>query len=359
MVHSLRDKRLEQPPKERPSGDVTRRCQAETSLPTGTWSPVFSGAVPYPGTNTAQVPPAVPYPLKAAKGPSQPQMLLLSCSSKLQMLEVTLRRRLPETLQVCGAVMNINRGNPAGHEVLVDSWPEFKAVLTRPRTEVATDDSDFYTNSYAAYYRDLGAYRALLSSAVNWGQAFCMYGFRDGVLEASRDISQAQGVKLDVYRFFTYYHPDPSTLPEIQLDPDVRLSSLDVSHTDLLNETWLYGGNEHSRRFLESLIRLFPCFCLLDTSDRPVSWIISDPFGAMRHSFTLPQHRGRGYSGVLNNVLAKRLHALGYPSYGHVATDNYPMQRLQERQGFQRQPDVSHYIFHNAALSIAPKLTPS
>lgn len=32
--------------------------------------------------------------------------------------------------------MNISRGNPAGHEVLVDSWPNFKAVLTRPRKEV-------------------------------------------------------------------------------------------------------------------------------------------------------------------------------------------------------------------------------
>ncbi|XP_067388102.1 glycine N-acyltransferase-like protein 3 isoform X2 [Emydura macquarii macquarii] len=324
MVHSLGDKRLEQPPKERPNGDVTRRCQAETSLPHGHPVPLrlrgcsLSWNRDCPGT-----PPAVTYPLKAAKGPSKPQMLLLSCSSKLQMLEVTLRRRLPETLQV------------------------------------ATDNSDFYTNMYAAYYRDLGAYRALLSSAVNWGQAFCIYGFQDGVLEASRDIAQAKGVKLDVHRFFTYYHPDPSTLPEIQLDPAVRLSSLDVSHTDLLNETWLYGGNKHSRRFLESLIRLFPCFCLLDTSDHPVSWMNSDPFGAMRNSFTLPQHRRRGYSGVLNNVLAKRLHALGYPSYSHVATDNYPMQRLQERQGFQRQPDVSHYIFHNAALSIAPKLTPS
>lgn len=32
--------------------------------------------------------------------------------------------------------MNINRGNPSSYEVLVDSWPDFKAVLVRPRKEV-------------------------------------------------------------------------------------------------------------------------------------------------------------------------------------------------------------------------------
>ncbi|CAM5149232.1 unnamed protein product, partial [Natator depressus] len=261
--------------------------------------------------------------------------------------------------QVHGAVMTINRGNPAAQEVLVDSWPEFKAVLTRPRKEVALDDSDFYTNMYAAYYRDLGAYRALLGSAVNWNQAFCIHGLRDGLYEASRDIANTKGVKLEVFRYFTYFHPDPSTLPEIQLDPAVRLSTLDVSHLDLMNEMWPYGGNKYSKRFLESLIRRFPSFCLLDSAGHLVSWTVSDPYGAMGRSVTMTEHRGRGYNGVLNNLLAKRLHALGYPSYGHVAVDNYPMQRLQERQSFQRQPNLCHFILHNAALHRTPTLTPS
>lgn len=38
--------------------------------------------------------------------------------------------------------MNINRGNPVGHEVIVDSWPEFKVVLTRPCKEVINSLGD-------------------------------------------------------------------------------------------------------------------------------------------------------------------------------------------------------------------------
>lgn len=46
-----------------------------------------------------QVPPT-PHPLESAKGPSPSEMLILSRSSKLRLLEGTLRRHLPETLPV-------------------------------------------------------------------------------------------------------------------------------------------------------------------------------------------------------------------------------------------------------------------
>ncbi|XP_075784656.1 glycine N-acyltransferase-like protein 3 isoform X2 [Pelodiscus sinensis] len=254
--------------------------------------------------------------------------------------------------------MNINRGNLAGHEVLMDSWPEFKAVLIRPHREVASDDSDFYTNTYAVHYRELGACRTLLGSAVNWDQAFRIHGLRDGLYEASRDIARSKGAKLDVLRCFTYFLSDPSSLPEIQLDPAVRLSSLDVSHVDLLNETWLFGGNERSRKNLASLIRHFPSACLLDATGCPVSWLAADAFGALGTAYTLPQHRGRGYSTVLTNVMAKRLQSLGYPIYGNVLVENIHMQKLMERQGIQRQPSLCYFILHNAVLNRAPTLTP-
>ncbi|KAG6920829.1 hypothetical protein G0U57_013452, partial [Chelydra serpentina] len=177
--------------------------------------------------------------------------------------------------------------------------------------------------------------------------------------KASRNTVKAKGVQLDMSSYFTYLHLDPSSMPEIRLDPAVRLSSLDISHIDLMNETWALGGNDRSRRYLTSLIRYFPSICLLDAASRPVSWILSDPFGAMRHGYTLPQHRGRGYVQVMMKVMAKRRHTLGYLSYGHVALDSFPMQRLQERQGFQRQPTLCHFILHNAALHRPPTLTPS
>ncbi|XP_077676260.1 glycine N-acyltransferase-like protein 3 [Eretmochelys imbricata] len=306
----------------------------------------------------------------SCQGPISTEMLILSCSSKLQLLEATLRRLLPETLQVTWLSSSLHGSMPITWLQWVCGSP---APLTRlphaqdlpcntspgATKQVASDDADFYTNTYAAFYRDLGANRALLGSAVNWGQAFCILGLQNGVYEASRDIAKAKAVQLEASRYFTYLHPDPSTMPEIRLDPSVRLSTLDVSHADLLNETWAFGGNDNSRMYLANLIRHFPSVCLLDAAGRPVSWIITDPFGILTHGYTLPQHRGRGYIQVLLNVMAKQMHTWGYPSYCHVAVDNYPMQRLQERQGFQCQPNWCHFILQNIALHRTPTLTPS
>uniref|UniRef100_A0A8C0GVQ6 Glycine N-acyltransferase-like protein n=1 Tax=Chelonoidis abingdonii TaxID=106734 RepID=A0A8C0GVQ6_CHEAB len=300
-------------------------------------------------------------------------MLILSCSSKLQLAAShPALTPTPSCLwQVYGTVMTINRGNPAAQEVLVDSWPEFKVILTRPRREVASDDSDLFTNTYTVYYRDLGASRALLASAgaVNWGQSFRIFGNlcpkASGRAPQQLNIYVLSGPNLGSHP--TMPAPKLSAPLRLQgcsqepcagLDPAMRLSSLDVSHADLLNETWSFGGNEKSRKYLATLIRHFPSICLLDSAGHPVSWIASYPFGALGPGYTLHQHRRHGYMGMLNNLLAKRLHALGYPSYGYVDVENYPMQRLQEKQGFQRQPNLWYFILHNPALVKAPTLIP-
>ncbi|NXU25428.1 GLYL3 protein, partial [Thalassarche chlororhynchos] len=82
-------------------------------------------------------------------------------------------------LQVLGAVMTVARGNPAAHEVLVDSWRcgGGHAQIPVPPQE-HRDPGDFYANQLAVYYRDEGAWRALLggTEAVGWTRAFQIQG---------------------------------------------------------------------------------------------------------------------------------------------------------------------------------------
>ncbi|KAF1527982.1 hypothetical protein FQV20_0016387, partial [Eudyptula albosignata] len=67
-------------------------------------------------------------------------------------------------------------------------------------------------------------------------------GLQDGVATVSQAIAGAKGIELEVSEYYTYLHPDPSTMPEPRLDPGVRVGSLSPVHLDLLNETWPYGG---------------------------------------------------------------------------------------------------------------------
>uniref|UniRef100_A0A8V5G4W9 Glycine N-acyltransferase-like protein n=1 Tax=Melopsittacus undulatus TaxID=13146 RepID=A0A8V5G4W9_MELUD len=252
-------------------------------------------------------------------------MLILTCPAQLQRLEGALRRSLPLTLPVYGAVMNINRGNPAGMEVVVDAWPEFGAVLARRGGEVAMGTPSWVPVGWPhrGYRRAQDTHGCL----------------QEGVTEVSKAIAGAKGIELDISHYYTYL-----------LDPGLRVGSLTAAHLDLLNKTWPYGGTARSRQYLEELLRLFPSLCLRDGAGQPLSWTLTDPFGAGTHGYTLPAHRRSGCMRTVLVLASRRAQARGFPSFGFTATGNRPMQRLQEELGHQRLPGLCCYILHNPGL---------
>uniref|UniRef100_A0A8C9UDJ5 Glycine N-acyltransferase-like protein n=1 Tax=Serinus canaria TaxID=9135 RepID=A0A8C9UDJ5_SERCA len=124
-------------------------------------------------------------------------MLILRCPAQLQLLEETLRKSLPTTLPVLGTVMTVARGNPASHEVLVDSWPNFSIVLTRLRPEVLS--------WVPLPWQQHPTPQATQSS---WMQ--------DGLDEAVQDVASARGLKVETIRLH---------VPHVPLIPDLPLLS--------------------------------------------------------------------------------------------------------------------------------------
>uniref|UniRef100_A0A8D0C1T2 Glycine N-acyltransferase-like protein n=1 Tax=Salvator merianae TaxID=96440 RepID=A0A8D0C1T2_SALMN len=266
-------------------------------------------------------------------------MLILFCPSKLRMLEEMLKKSLPQAIQAHGVVMNINRGNPVGHEAVVDSWPQFKALLTRPRKEDASHPSDTWGNMHTAFYKNFDVFRTLLkdTNTINWTNSFLMYGNQNGMYEALAEAAATRKVQLTATPCFSYIHPDPSKIPEHQLDPGFTLSSLNSSHIDQLNKTWLFGGvTEHTRRYLANMVQYFPSACVQDSSGQIVSWSVTHPIGAGGHGYTLPLYRGKHFITIVLRALNMQIHAAGYPVYGCVDLNNVRMQNVMENCGFQR-----------------------
>ncbi|NWR04288.1 GLYL3 protein, partial [Paradoxornis webbianus] len=204
-------------------------------------------------------------------------MKILTCPAHLQRLEGILRKSLPLALPVFGAVLNINRGNPGNFEVLVDKWPEFGAVLARPSGEVASGDMGNCKRK---------------GDTVPWHVPG-----KDWEVPVE-GIGGAGG----------YWGRVPA--------PGVRVGSLSPSHVDLLNDTWPYGGNARSRRYLAEILGRFPQVCLQDSSGQPVAWVLTDHFGTGTHSYTLPEQRRQGHMQVALTVAAQRAHARGFPTFG-------------------------------------------
>ncbi|NXV85750.1 GLYL3 protein, partial [Calonectris borealis] len=188
----------------------------------------------------------------------------------------------PLSPQVYGAVLNINRGNPGEFEVAVDSWPHFGAVLARRSGEVAGGGR--------------GAWRGAQTGAGSWSE--------HGALACA---SWAQG---------THGCLTDAADPRRRLDPGVRVGSLSPVHVDLLNETWAYGGNARSRRYLAEVLGRFPNLCLQDGAGQPLCWSLTDPFGTGTHGYTLPAHRRRGHMRAVLTLAARRAQARGFPTFG-------------------------------------------
>ena len=116
-----------------------------------------------------------------------------------------------------------------------------------------------------------------------------------------------------------------------------RISSLNLSHVDLVNKNWKFGGNKKYRNIAD-LISNFPSCCITDSQGQPVSWILVYDYYAMGLLYTLPEHRGKGYAKVLIRAMAKRLHAEGFPVYCFIEEENTVSYKLFKGMGFTEDP---------------------
>ncbi|XP_004471242.2 glycine N-acyltransferase-like protein 3 [Dasypus novemcinctus] len=286
-------------------------------------------------------------------------MLLLNCSTKLLMLEKMLKTHFPESLKVYGAVMNINRGNPFKKEVVLDSWPDFKVVITRQQREAERDNLDHYTNAYAVFYKDVRAYQLLLEEhdVINWDQVFQIQGLQNELYDVSKAVANSKQLDVKLTSSKAVHFPPVSTLPDISslMESSPRLTYLSVADADLLNRTWSRGGNEQCLRYLANLISCFPSVCVRDDRGNPVSWSLTDQFATMCHGYTLPEHRRKGYSRLVALILARKLQSRGFPSQGNVLDDNVASISLLKSVNAEFLPCRFHrLILTPASLSIQP-----
>lgn len=117
-----------------------------------------------------------------------------------------------------------------------------------------------------------------------------------------------------------------------------RISSLDLSHVDLVNKTWKFGGDENGYIYITNLITNFPSYCITDEHGQPVSWILLYDYCAMGLLYTLPEHRGKGYAKVLISIMARWLSAEGFPVYCFIEEDNMISYKVFTNLGFVEDP---------------------
>lgn len=117
-----------------------------------------------------------------------------------------------------------------------------------------------------------------------------------------------------------------------------KLSSLDVTHASLVNEFWLFGGNELSQRFIERCIKKFPSSCVLGPEGTPASWTLMDQTGEIRMGGTMPKYRTQGLVSFVVYSQEQLMRKRGFPIYSHTDKSNTIMQKMSHSLQHFRMP---------------------
>lgn len=262
------------------------------------------------------------------------------CKDELQIAEGVLLKHLPKSLKVYGFIHGINRNKPSTLEIVVDTWPDFKVIICRPDPK---NNSLKLRRKVSFYSTDEQMLRKMLTEedVVDWNTFFVIGGMDVSHAPIVKEVSSQRGLNTRCLTLvYLLYMPDSSHLlsPKVDSTLESRIASLNLSHVDLVNKTWKFGGDEQGYNNIKNLISNFPSCCITDDQGQPLSWILVYDYCALGILYTLPEHRGKGYAKVLVSAMAKRLHAEGYPVYCFIEEDNMVSYRLFKDLGFTEDP---------------------
>ncbi|ELW66890.1 glycine N-acyltransferase-like protein 2 [Tupaia chinensis] len=286
-------------------------------------------------------------------------MFVLQESRDLQVLYESLEKSTPESLKVYGAIFHIKNKNPFNMEVLVDAWPNYQTVITRPQKEEMKDEQDHYTNTYHIFTKAPHKLEEVLSCphVINWEQVFQIQGCQESLGEAIRKVSASKSVQVDYLKttLFTIKTPkefktsseDHTELAKLltidKVDEDNKKENfpsifLDASHAGLINEQWLFGKNERSLKYVERCLQSFPGFGIMGPEGQPISWLVMEQSCELRMGYTVPKYRSKGNMLQIGYDFVKYLNERKIPFYVHVATDKEKTQGSLQNFGFEINP---------------------
>lgn len=262
--------------------------------------------------------------------------------SEILAAEKALLKHLPKSLKVYGYLHAINRNIPTIVEVIVDSWPEFKVIVCRP--DPKNEHSGDMMDKVSYYSTDEQALRKILTDddVVDWSTYFVIGGLDTAHTSMLKEVSCQRRVNIRTFTsvHLMYLSDSHHLLPEDEVPSQVasRVSSLDLSHVDVVNKTWKFGGDEKGYNNIKNLITNFPSCCITDEQGQPVSWVLLYDYCAMGFLYTMPEHRGKGHAKVLISTMARRLSAEGFPVYCFIEEENTLSYKLFTKLGFIEDP---------------------
>ncbi|KAI3356831.1 hypothetical protein L3Q82_003482 [Scortum barcoo] len=256
------------------------------------------------------------------------------------------------TSRVLGGVLLILHNNSCRLEMCVDSWPIFTTAIcysqkqhfSRRSTEVIPDICTVFTKNPATL-------RSLLLNerVVKWRNGLRFRRIPSSHCHLIKELASLSGLisqnmgltplSTTARRILTSV--ENCSVHFLKVLP-LPISSLDVSHAELVDAHLPYGGSRKSLNHMRACIRHLPNHCVKDEEGRPVSWMLSDELCELRMAYTLPEHRRASHLLALSQALIRKMSSVGLPVYCSVNQQNQATINPVTSLGFDACPSMEN-----------------
>ncbi|XP_066546830.1 glycine N-acyltransferase [Amia ocellicauda] len=277
-------------------------------------------------------------------------MLILQSAKYLVALKSMLHRELPWSVSVYGGLLHIMNNNRCHLEMCVDSWPDFSTVICRRQKRVLSSHHKMLPNLCTLFTKDVASMRMMLMDGViDCKGDMIISAVPSSCCGLIQEIASSNGMEVENVNICI--QNNPKYIECGRSDLASKVSSLNVSHAELVCSRFAYGGNELTRNHVRSCIHNFPSCCILDEGGNPVSWSLMDELYSIRMAFTLPEYRKQGYMKTVTAALVNKANSLGLPVYCHVLNSNTASLNLVKCVGLTIYPE-EYNVF---ALFVSPE----
>ncbi|XP_062587233.1 glycine N-acyltransferase-like [Saccostrea cucullata] len=266
-------------------------------------------------------------------------------------LEKELETALPVSLCAYNHLKLLRRGILTDKTVLVDSWPEFSAV-------VIVDSKKKETSVWAISFCKDSNFCQPLENLIRHAStvlasplviAGCTKDVIDSLIKLFKS-AESSPIKRGEDGAYVFTFPPDNIIP-LKVPDGFKLSELQEAHVENVRNSWPYRDEFEQyadlRQWIRYQIRNLPTVCIETEDGRPVAWEFQLEYGGVGMLHVEPEYRRLKLGSVVTRTLAQKLVKDGQLVFACVDVKNETSVTFHENNGYVRLPFIySFAIYH-------------
>ncbi|XP_046551473.1 glycine N-acyltransferase-like protein 3 [Haliotis rubra] len=242
-------------------------------------------------------------------------------------------------IKICGEISARLEHFITGYEFIVDTWPEFKALVVRSNRKSL--QLQFLEPSVNIFATDTGALRDLLQNndVIDWSRKQNFECVDTRLMSVVIEVMKHHQVSISLGSTAVFLRVTEDTLELKPVPEGFTLKSLKEDQAKMVDAFWNLR-REYSDDYIQEMIRKLPSCCLYNSEGEMVGFAITYHYGCIGMLHVLEEHRGKGYAKVIMSHLAFKCLQKWQCVSVFIDPKNTRSIKLNEAIGFSLVPDL-------------------